>query len=196
MLFFTITAHAAWVRQFTPQELVDQQTRATAVFSADMVPLGQARCAGAVQGRLRRRSRRQRRWVDTKTWAWQLERRLQAGERCDFRLKPGLKASNGEGVDGRISIAFSRPVPGRAASSRLPERRSRKIRPSSSRQPGRSSRRRWNRTSGARPMAWATAFRCASCRGTRNEILASLHRGAARTMWSSVAPNACRRARR
>ena len=105
LLFFSITAHAAWVRQFTPQELVDQQTRATAVFSADMAPLGQAQApapfkvdCGAVGG--------SGRWVDTKTWVWQLDRALQPGERCIFNLKPGLKASNGEGVSGQNQYRF------------------------------------------------------------------------------------------
>jgi hypothetical protein len=103
-------AHAAWVQQFTPQELVDQQTRATAVFSADMVPLGRAEGAapfrvdcGAVPG--------SGRWVDTKTWAWQLERPLQAGERCQFDLKPGLTAASGEGVGGQTRYRFFAPGP-------------------------------------------------------------------------------------
>ena len=110
LLFFSITAHAAWVQQFTPQELVDQQTRATAVFSADMAPLGQSLApapfmvdCGKVSG--------SGRWVDTKTWAWQLERALQAGERCLFSLKPGLKASNGEAVSGQNQYRFFAPGP-------------------------------------------------------------------------------------
>ena len=35
-------ANAAYLRQFSPQGQIDQQVRATAVFSADMVPLGKA----------------------------------------------------------------------------------------------------------------------------------------------------------
>ncbi|NJD35467.1 MAG: alpha-2-macroglobulin, partial [Betaproteobacteria bacterium] len=104
------TAHAAWVQQFTPQELVDRQARATAVFSADMVALGKTDATapfavdcGAVKG--------SGRWVDTKTWAWQLERALLPGERCQFELKPGLKAINGEGVGGQNRYRFYAPGP-------------------------------------------------------------------------------------
>ncbi len=104
------TAHAAWVNQFTPQELVDQQTRGTAVFSTDMMPLGQAQGAapfnvdcGDAKG--------SGRWLDTKTWAWQLERALLPGERCLFTLKPGLKAINGEGVGGQNQYRFFAPGP-------------------------------------------------------------------------------------
>jgi uncharacterized protein YfaS (alpha-2-macroglobulin family) len=102
--------YAAWVQQFTPQELVDQQTRATAVFSADMVPLGRPDAAapfvvdcGAVKGGGR--------WADTKTWAWQLERALLPGERCVFELKRGLKAVNGEDVSGQNRYRFYAPGP-------------------------------------------------------------------------------------
>ena len=35
-------ANAAYLRQFSPQGQIDQQVRATAVFSADMAPLGKA----------------------------------------------------------------------------------------------------------------------------------------------------------
>ena len=75
-----------------------------------MAPLGQAKApapfmvdCGKVKG--------SGRWVDTKTWAWQLERALQAGERCLFSLKPGLKASNGEAVSGQNQYRFFAPGP-------------------------------------------------------------------------------------
>lgn len=110
LLLFSLPAHAAWVQQFTPQELVDRQTRATAVFSTDMAPLGQPQApapfrvdCGAVPG--------SGRWVDTRTWAWQLERPLAPGERCQFALKPGLKARNGETVSGRAQYRFYAPGP-------------------------------------------------------------------------------------
>jgi len=104
------TANAAWVEQFVPQERVDQQTRASAVFSADMVALGRGTAAapfkvdcGAVKG--------SGRWVDSKTWTWQLERALQPGERCQFVLRPRLKALNGEAVSGQNRFRFYAPGP-------------------------------------------------------------------------------------
>lgn len=109
-LALPFAAHAAWVQQFAPQELVDQQTRATALFSADMAPLGRGDApppfkvdCGAVKGAGR--------WADSRTWTWQLERALQPGERCLFTLKSGLKALNGEGVGGQSRYRFYAPGP-------------------------------------------------------------------------------------
>ncbi|MBS1190065.1 MAG: large extracellular alpha-helical protein [Rhodocyclaceae bacterium] len=99
------TAQAAAVQQFMPQGRIDQQTRATALFSADMAKLGDASApvpfavdCGQAKGTGR--------WVDARTWAWQLERPLQAGERCAFALRAGLAALNGEAVGGRNRVEF------------------------------------------------------------------------------------------
>ena len=109
-LAFSFAAHAAWVQQFTPQELVDQQTRATVVFNTDMVPLGRTDAAapfsvdcGSVKG--------SGRWADTKTWAWHLERALQAGERCLFEVKANFRAVNGEAISGQTRYRFYAPGP-------------------------------------------------------------------------------------
>ena len=111
-LFLTlcVAANAASVRQFSPQGEVDQQVRATAVFSEAMVPLGKADApapfavdCGEVKGKGR--------WGNAKNWSYSLDRPLQPGERCDFRLKPGLKAANGEAVSGEAGYAFFAPGP-------------------------------------------------------------------------------------
>ena len=103
-------ASAAGVRQFSPQGQIDQQIRATAIFTADMVPLGRSDAAppfsvdcGEVKGKGR--------WGDARSWSHTLDRPLQPGERCDFRLKSGLKAANGELVSGESSYAFFAPGP-------------------------------------------------------------------------------------
>ncbi|MCF8178464.1 MAG: alpha-2-macroglobulin [Sulfuritalea sp.] len=109
-LAFSFAAQAAWVQQFTPQELVDKQTRATAVFSTDMVPLGRSRGRTPFRvdcGKLGGTGR----WTDTKTWTWQLKRALKPGERCTFTLKRGLKAINGEAVSGQSRYRFFTPGP-------------------------------------------------------------------------------------
>jgi uncharacterized protein YfaS (alpha-2-macroglobulin family) len=110
LTFSALSAQAAWVENFSPQELIDQQTRATAVFSSDMVSLGQPLApapfrvdCGAIAG--------SGRWIDTTSWAWQLERPLQSGERCVFTLKPGLRATNGDSVDGQRQYRFFAPGP-------------------------------------------------------------------------------------
>ncbi|HTY99974.1 MAG TPA: hypothetical protein VMB75_09075, partial [Rhodocyclaceae bacterium] len=98
-------ARAAAIQQFSPQGRIDQQTRATALFNADMAKLGDAAApspfevdCGEVKG--------EGRWIDARSWAWQLERPLQAGERCQFTAKPGLTALNGEAVTGRVRFEF------------------------------------------------------------------------------------------
>ncbi len=109
-LAVSFAAQAAWVQQFTPQELVDRQTRATAVFSADMLPLGRSKAPAPFRvscGKVRGSGQ----WVDTKTWAWQLERALQPGERCVFTLRSGLKAANGESISGQNRYQFFAPGP-------------------------------------------------------------------------------------
>lgn len=100
-----LTAEAATVQQFMPQGRIDQQTRATARFSADMTALGDANAAapfsidcGNVKG--------EGRWIDARSWAWQLERALQPGERCSFTLRSGLTALNGETVAGTSRFEF------------------------------------------------------------------------------------------
>jgi uncharacterized protein YfaS (alpha-2-macroglobulin family) len=110
LLLFSLPAQAAWIQQFTPQELVDRQTRATAVFSTDMVPLGLPQApapfrvdCGGVPGNGR--------WADTKTWAWQLDRPLEPGERCEFQIKPNLKTAKGEEVSGQTYYRFYAPGP-------------------------------------------------------------------------------------
>jgi len=110
LLLLSLPVQAAWIEDFSPQDLVDQQTRATARFSADMVPLGQPLAAapfradcGAVPG--------SGRWTDTRTWSWQLERPLAPGERCTFTLRSGLKTTGGEGVGGRSQYRFYAPGP-------------------------------------------------------------------------------------
>lgn len=103
-------AEAAFVRQFTPQGQVDRQIRATVVFNADMVPLGRPEApapfevdCGAVGGKGR--------WGDSKSWSYTLDRPLQPGERCDFRLKPNLKAADGDPMTGEPGYAFFAPGP-------------------------------------------------------------------------------------
>ncbi len=109
-LLFCAVASAAGVSQFAPQGQIDQQIRATAVFSEDMVPLGRAGApapfsvdCGEVKG--------SGRWGDARSWSYTLLRPLQPGERCDFRLRPDLRSAKGEAVAGESSYAFFAPGP-------------------------------------------------------------------------------------
>jgi uncharacterized protein YfaS (alpha-2-macroglobulin family) len=98
-------AQAAGIRQFSPQGRIDQETRVSVVFDADMVKLGDASAlapfgvnCGSVGG--------SGRWIDSHGWAWQLARPLQAGERCDFVLRTGITALNGEAITGSPRYQF------------------------------------------------------------------------------------------
>jgi hypothetical protein len=110
LLGLPLLAQAADVRQFVPRGQVDQQVRATARFTDDVAPLGQPDApapfevdCGGIPGKGR--------WSDSKSWTYLLDRPLKPGERCDFRLKPGLKAANGDAVRGESSYAFFAPGP-------------------------------------------------------------------------------------
>ena len=109
-LLTSIVSHAAGVRQFSPQGQIDQQIRATAIFNIDIVRLGNTDAAAPFDvdcGEVKGRSR----WGDARSWSYTLERPLRAGERCDFRLKSGLKAANGEMVEAEATYAFFAPGP-------------------------------------------------------------------------------------
>jgi uncharacterized protein YfaS (alpha-2-macroglobulin family) len=110
LLFAMFSAQAATVQQFQPQGRVVEQSRPTARFSAAMVNLGDATAAApfniecsniAGEGR----------WIDERSWSWQMSRPLQAGERCIFSLKSGLTATNGEAITGKSRFEFFGAAP-------------------------------------------------------------------------------------
>ncbi len=110
LLLAALQTQSATVQQFQPQGKVAEQSRVTARFSADMVKLGESTaaapfsidCAGiAGEGR----------WIDARSWAWQMARPLQPGERCIFALKSGLTAGNGETLSGKSRFEFFGAAP-------------------------------------------------------------------------------------
>ena len=105
-------SHGFTVKQFAPQGRIDEQTRVSAQFSADMAKLGDTNApdpfvvnCGEVDG--------EGHWVDARNWARQLQRPLQSGERCEFVLRPDLAALNGETSTGtnRFEFFVSGPWP-------------------------------------------------------------------------------------
>ena len=105
LLLTALGSQAATVQQFQPQGKVVEQSRATVRFSSDMVKLGEAEAAApfsidchGISG--------EGRWIDSRSWAWQMARPLQPGERCVFALKTGLTAANGEAVSGKGRFEF------------------------------------------------------------------------------------------
>jgi uncharacterized protein YfaS (alpha-2-macroglobulin family) len=95
----------AQVRSFSPQGYVKQVRQVTARFSAPMVALGDPRledpftatCPVPGHGR----------WADTRNWVYDFDSDLDGGMRCEFRLKPGLKALTGATVGGKSVFGFN-----------------------------------------------------------------------------------------
>ncbi|WP_280153460.1 MG2 domain-containing protein [Piscinibacter sp. XHJ-5] len=101
-------AAAATMATFSPQGEVAQVRQARASFSQAMVRFGDPRlpspfdiaCANPtpLTGSAR--------WVDDRTWVYDFTRDVPAGVRCEFKLKPGIKALNGDAVTGATEFRF------------------------------------------------------------------------------------------
>lgn len=97
-------ARAATVA-FTPQGEVAQVRQIRAVFSEPMMALGdpeapapfEVQCAEPGAGR----------WLDAKTWVYEMQRDAPPGLRCGFTLKTGIKTQAGARITGTARFAFS-----------------------------------------------------------------------------------------
>ena len=94
------------VEMFSPQGTLKGVRQVSVRFSEQMVPFGDPRgivdpfdisCPEKGTGR----------WADGKNWIYDFERDLSAGVRCEFTLKPGLKALTGEEVAGKRDFFFT-----------------------------------------------------------------------------------------
>lgn len=110
LFLFTTCSHAADVRQFQPQGQVGHVAQVSAQFSHAMVRLGDDSaaepfsidCAG-IQG--------DGRWAGERVWVWRPQRPLQAGERCVFTLRDGLRTLQGETLSGKQRFEFTGAAP-------------------------------------------------------------------------------------
>ena len=92
------------VESFSPQGYVRQVRQVVVRFSGSMVALGDPRladpftvsCPAGGKGR----------WADTRDWVYDFDADLDAGVRCRFTLRPGLKSSSGAPVAGPRSFRF------------------------------------------------------------------------------------------
>jgi alpha-2-macroglobulin len=98
-------AHAATVQQFQPQGPISDQRRVTVRFSEDMTKLGATTAAAPFQLDCQG-IKGEGRWVDSATWAWQMERSLEPGERCIFTIKAETKSLSGDNIDGKTRFEF------------------------------------------------------------------------------------------
>ena len=109
-LFFISSLHAASVQQFQPQGKVADQTRVTVRFSSPVIKLGDANAAAPFNIECNNIAG-EGRWIDERSWAWQMSRPLQAGERCVFALKAGYTVANGESFTGKSRFEFFGAAP-------------------------------------------------------------------------------------
>ncbi len=104
------------VEFFSPRGYTRDVRQVQVRFSASMVALGDPRlpdpflvsCASGGKGR----------WADTRDWVYDFDADLDAGLRCRFTLKPGLKSLSGTRVGGPREFTFDTGGP--AIQSSLP----------------------------------------------------------------------------
>ncbi len=100
---------------FTPQGEVKSVRQVRAGFSEPMVPLGDPR-AIMEPFEVDCPEKGTSRWADSKNWIHDFERDLAVGIRCEFRLKPELRALSGREIAGQRSFSFSTGGPAIKAS--------------------------------------------------------------------------------
>jgi uncharacterized protein YfaS (alpha-2-macroglobulin family) len=94
------------VEFFSPQGTIKTVRQVTARFSEQMVPFGDPR--GLIEPfEIACPEKGTSRWADGKNWAFDFERDLPAGVRCEFKLKPGLKTLFGKEIVGQKVFSFS-----------------------------------------------------------------------------------------
>jgi hypothetical protein len=99
-----LTAHAVRVESFSPQGYVRHVRQVVVRFSDSMVALGDPRLPDPftvscpVHGKGR--------WADTRDWVFDFDSDLDAGIRCHFTLKSGLKSTTGAALTDRGRFSF------------------------------------------------------------------------------------------
>lgn len=95
----------ARVTIFSPQGTVKRVRQVRARFSEPMVAFGDLRTAAPFD--ITCAEHGTARWVDDRNWAYDFDRDLPAGIRCEFRLRESLKTLSGRDVTGQRRFAFS-----------------------------------------------------------------------------------------
>jgi hypothetical protein len=94
------------VEMFSPQGTVKTVRQVSVRFSEQMVPLGDPR--GTIEPfDIACPEKGTSRWADGRNWVFDFERDLPAGIRCEFKLKPELKALSGKEMAGQKVFSFS-----------------------------------------------------------------------------------------
>jgi len=103
------------VEFFSPQGTVKTVRQVSVRFSEQMVPFGDPR--GLIEPfDIVCSEKGTSRWADGKNWVFDFDKDLPAGIRCEFKLKPGLKALSGKEIAGQKVFSFSTGGPSIRAS--------------------------------------------------------------------------------
>ena len=96
---------ATYIERFSPQGAVSDLTSATAVFSGDMVRMGDTSATAPFtidcisEGG-------DARWSNSRTWTWKARRSLRSGETCVFKLREDLTDLKGKPIEGDNQFKF------------------------------------------------------------------------------------------
>ena len=103
-----VVAHAAGVRQFSPQGDVSKVGQVVVQFDAAAVRFGDPKAAAPVnlQCSDAQAAKGQGRWNSEKEWVFDLTQNLPAGVRCTATLNPQFKAVDGKALTGAASYQF------------------------------------------------------------------------------------------
>ncbi len=96
----------ARVESFSPLGTVKKVRQARALFSEPMVPFGDPQ-AGVSPFEIDCTAKGTPRWADPRNWVFDFDEDLQAGVRCTFRTRQGLKTLSGRDVTGTRTFTFS-----------------------------------------------------------------------------------------
>jgi alpha-2-macroglobulin len=96
----------ARVESFSPQGTVQQVRQVRVRFSEAMVPFGDPRAVDPPFD-IACSERGTSRWADERNWVFDFSRDLQAGVRCEFRVKTGLRTLAGREIGGQRAFSFS-----------------------------------------------------------------------------------------
>jgi uncharacterized protein YfaS (alpha-2-macroglobulin family) len=114
--FFSPAQQQARIQSFSPQGMVQRIRQVQVRFSEAMVAFGDPNAA-ASPFNIDCTEKGTGRWVDSLSWAFDFERNLPAGIRCEFTVRDDLKSLNGNVVAGQRRFHFSTGGPAIITSS-------------------------------------------------------------------------------
>jgi len=103
--FIVLGQQQAQIELFSPQGTVQRVRQVQVRFSESMVPFGDLRADSPFD--LICTEQGTARWADDRNWVFDFDRDLDAGVRCEFRIKQDLRTLAGREISGQRSFSFS-----------------------------------------------------------------------------------------